>query len=95
MWSQICGKNVMLVHKVTLKISAKKKNTLKLKKLKITLFSKQFLRLINPFFSKSETTFLNQFSLNYSFLFSIQSSTLSRNMRKLRVKLRNGSIYPP
>ena len=29
------------------------------------------------------------------FLFSVQSSKLSINMRKLRVKLRNATIYPP
>ena len=29
------------------------------------------------------------------FLFSIQSSKLSKNMRKLPVKLRNATIYPP
>ena len=36
-----------------------------------------------------------QFFLNYFFLFSIQSSQLSRNMCKLCVKLRNATIYPP
>ena len=29
------------------------------------------------------------------FLFFVQSSKLSINMRKLRVKLRNATIYPP
>ena len=29
------------------------------------------------------------------FLFSIQSLKISKNMRKLRVKLRNATIYPP
>ena len=38
MWSQICGKNAMLVHKVTLKKKCKKVKTHKTQKLEITLF---------------------------------------------------------
>ena len=36
-----------------------------------------------------------QFFLHYFFLFSTQSLKLSKNMHKLRVKLRNATIYPP
>ena len=59
---QICCKNVMLVHKITLKNQCIKVKNIKLK--------------------------------NF-FLFYIQSSPLSKNMRKLCVKLRNAYIYAP
>ena len=91
MWSQICGK--MLVDKVALTKSAKKKKHIKLYNLKAHFFLRLLFGHIMPFFYKLETTFSNQFSLKYIFFwFSIQSSTLSRNMRKLCVKLRNATI---
>ena len=40
MWSQICGKNAMLVHKITLKKKCKKVNHKKLKSLKSHFFFK-------------------------------------------------------
>ena len=42
MLSQMCGKNTMLVHKVTLKKKCKKVKTHKTEKLKIALLSKHF-----------------------------------------------------
>ena len=46
------------------------------------------------FYHKSETRFTKQLFLNLFVLFSTQSSKLSRNICKLRVKLRNTTIYP-
>ena len=77
----------MLVHK-----KCKKVKTQKLINLKLPFFFKAifFDTVCHFFFYKVEITF----SLNY-FLFSIQSSKLSGNMRKLRGKLHNDTIYPP
>ena len=58
-------------------------------------FSTWFHLLLRQFYSKSDTMASNQFFLNYTFIFSLQSSKMSRNMRKLCLKLCNVTIYPP
>ena len=61
MWSQVCGKISMLVHKVTLK--KKKIKTVK-KNIKIqegTFFQSYFLDTLGNFFHISETTLSKQF----------------------------------
>ena len=83
----------MLVHKVTLKKKVQKH--IKLKKLESPLFLKLFFGHIKQCCQKSKTIFSKQFYLNYLILFYIESSKLSRNIYKLRVKLRKATIYPP
>ena len=54
------------------------------------LFRKVALWTHRLFLHKSETTFSIQFSPNNIFMFSSQNSKMSRNMHKLRHKVRNG-----
>ena len=47
---------------------------------------------IKPFYHKSETTFSKQVFLNFFSSLSIRSSRMSRNLHKLRLKLRNAKL---
>ena len=64
----------------------------------VVVFFTLFLTLIlctkKTFYPKSKTTFSIQFFLN-NFCFFYASSKMSKNMNKLRVKLRNATIYHP
>ena len=81
LWSQILGKMAVLVQEIRLKKVQKSKS----KKNEI-FFSKSFVGHIRPFVHKSETTVSKHF-FSQLLLFSIQSSKMSKNIRKLRVKL--------
>ena len=73
----------------------KKEKHIKLKNLNLHfLFKVIFLTYQANFLQIWNQIFKTVFSKLF-FLFYIQSSTLSRNMHKLRVKLRKASIYPP
>ena len=62
---------------------------------KRTFFQGNFLDILGPFSPTLRPHFENSYPLFFFVLFSIESSTLSIKMRKLHVKLRNASIYPP
>ena len=76
MWSQICGKTSMFVHKVTLKKKEKKKKHIKLKNFKAYFFLKQFLDVLGHFSPNLRPHFLKQFSLNYLFVFYSKLNTV-------------------
>ena len=98
MWSSICGKITIIVHKITLKKSVKKWKDIKLKNLNaLFCFKAIFWTHGNIFclFYKSETLLSKQFFSIFLVLFFILSSKMSTNMRKLRVKLPNATIPPP
>ena len=59
------------------------------------LFFKVTLWTYIAFLPQIWDNFFRTVFLKLFFLFSFQSSKLSRNMRKLRVKLLNATIYPP
>ena len=60
----------------------------------LSFFLKVVLWTNKRFFHKFDTTFLKQFFRNFLFLFSTVKSKMSRNLWKLRHKVRNGHESP-
>ena len=72
-WSQICGKNTMLVQKITLKKVQKSKNTQNIKNLKLHFFFKAiFLDISGHFAPNLKPHFKTVFPKLFFFLFKAQ-----------------------